>query len=306
MKAVLILLALLTALPSICFADLTTLEEKLLSRDRQGAHDELQQMLRYDSDTFYKVLDMYDPILGMFETYDKLQNTTGFTEQRLIDEFREYSRLLPSQIPFSQKLVDAINGVRGKVNERIKNRNEEARLAAEQRAIAQEERERARAAQLEAIQKERVEQHRKEEEARKKAQAEQEAHLAEQEKRRLYNEKVEAAQRLAYSEPEYIKQSLICQVCGNVEGKRQLREGLKNYQSYERKFGVINLTARGNAVDLDIEYDSQISEGKEQYKSNFKKSFPMSACKKFNSDVCQSKLDGLEKRLVEKHLATTK
>ena len=306
MRAIVIILALLIALPSACFADLATLEEKLLLRDRQGAHDELQQMLRQDSDTFYMVLDIYDPILGMFEASDKLQNATGFTEQRLIDEFREYSRLLPSQIPFSPKLVDAINGVRGKVDERIKKRNEEARVAAEQRKIEQEKRERAQAARLEAIQKEREEQRRKEEEAQRKAQEEQEARLSEQEQQRLYDEKVVTAQELACAEPEYIKQSLICQVCGSIEGKRQLIEGLKRYQSYESKFGVVNLTARGNAVNMDIEYDSQIAEGKGQYKSKFKMSFPMSACKKFDVDACQGKLDAVEKRLVQKHLAATK
>ncbi|BCG45751.1 hypothetical protein GEOBRER4_n0517 [Citrifermentans bremense] len=320
MRTIIIILAMLTALPSVCFADLTTfvekifqndrtdltvLEEKLLLRDRQGAHDVLQQMLRQDSDTFYKILDMYDPILGMFETYDKLQNATGFNEQRLIDEFHEYSRLLPLQIPFSNKLVDAINGVRDKVNVRIQKRKEEARLAAEQRKLEQEERERAQVARFEAIRKYREEQRRKDDEARKKAQEEQEALAAEQEQQRLYHEKVATAQEWACAEPDYIKQSLICQVCGSIEGKRQLREGLKRYQSYERKFAVVNPIARLDAVNMDIEYDSQIADGKGQYKSKFRKNFPMSACQKFDADVCQSRLNAIEKQLVQKHLTAT-
>lgn len=277
----------------------TALEERMLAHDRKGAHSELENIMRQDRDEFYRLVDAYDSILCIFETYDKLEKADEKTELQYINEFKMYLKNNPRQNPFSQKVVDAIKDVTSKVNLRIETRNESIRLAAEQREKERAERELAEAARQE-------EQRIKADEEGRRVQKEREELIAKQEQERLHNEKLAKAQEAVLLSPEYYKQSLVCQVCGGIEGKKELTQDLKRYQSYERKYGVINLTTRGNAISMDMEYDTQISEGKEQYKQIFKKAFPMNVCNKFDAEACQGQLDSIEKTLIEKYIAVDK
>lgn len=300
MKHVLIFFLMLLLAPNSYGGSLTSaLEERMLAHDRKGAHAVLENIMRQDRDEFYRLVDAYDSVLCIFEAYDRLEKADEKTEIQYINEFKMCLKKTPRQIPFSKTIIDAINDVTSKVDLRVEMHNVRIKEAAEQMERERAERVLAEAARQEEL---RV----KAEEKRRRELKEREELIAKREGERLHNEKVAKAQEAALLDSEYFKQSLICQVCGSTEGKNELKQGLERYQSYERKYGVVNLTARGNAISMDMEYDSQISDGKEQYKQKFKKIFPMNECKKFDAEACQAKLDSIENALVEKYLSDNK
>jgi len=287
-------------LPSLGFcAVLTPLENKLLTRDRTAVHTELQRLFREEREVFDKVVDFTDPVLDVFDAFDTLKeyhlSNDSPSEKLLIERLKSALTKMPKKLPFSSDFVNAVNNVSKDFNEIIRQYNERVENAAEQRRLENENR-------RQALQREESDRRQKEEEQRKQVELEQKLRLEKQEQERLQSEAIAKAQEEVVLEPEYKRQALICQVCGAVQGKKDLKAGLKKYQTYEKKFGVVNLSARQQAVNMDIEYDTQISQGKHEYQSLFKKRFPTDTCMKFDSDACEEKLNVIEKHLIDKKL----
>lgn len=299
------ILALIFVLPSLLFgADLKLLEEKLLSRDRAGVHTELQSLYQEERDVFDKVVDFTNPVLDALEAFDKLKeyhvSNNSSSEKLLIDRFNNEWQKLPKKLPFSKFFVGAINNVSSDFKVIVREYNDRVKEAAKQKRLEEEKR---RQAELDARQREEHERRLKEEEQRKQTELEQKIRLEKQEQARLHAEAIAKAHEEAVSDPKYKRQALVCQVCGAFQGKKDLKAGLKRYQTYETKFGVVNLSARQQAVNMDIEYDNQISQGKNEFRSLFKKQFPADVCNRFNSDECEEKLDTIEKRLIDEKLS---
>src|ERR1700686_5247869 len=89
-KVVLAVLGLIFVLPSLGFgANLSHLEEKLLARDRVGVHTELQKLFREEREVFDEVINFTDPILNVFEAFDKLKEfhlMNGSDSEKLLIE----------------------------------------------------------------------------------------------------------------------------------------------------------------------------------------------------------------------------
>lgn len=283
---------------SVCFgtSPKSGIQEYSLDRNRKEAIDELRKIFPKNYAKSSISSETYDSIYGVLKTYGKLEQANEENELSLISEFDAYYNKLPQSIPLSQKSVDTINELRRQVNTLIDDRRERFRKAAEQREKERPNREAAEAARLKFVEDAEI--------ARQEAiNREEKKRIEKENQERRYNEKIFKAREAALIAPDYFKQSVVCQVCGNVEEKRKLEAYFRKKKPYEAKYGVVNLTEREHAIAMDMVYDSQIAEGMGKYKDRFKETFSLSACKKFDADKCQSTLEAIEEKFIAECLA---
>lgn len=289
MKYVVTIVLLLYVASSSFASELSNqIEEQILNKDWQGVHSTLNNLKAKSSkerEYFGRLTESTKAVTRFFRDYDVFVKLDGNEAMSYGKTLNNDYNSIPRKLPFSVKMINEIKATKVAVNERLVKIDENLQKQKDEMIAKRAE----------------IERRHKEEEAIKEQQVQE--RIAQQEKERSDRERYMLAQDEVEKSPEYLKMDLLCKICGAIEEKRSVEKALNTDMSYSKKYGVVNLSRRDNAVQVIKADDRIIQEGKRDYMKLFNKPFTTSSCKHVKCDECEGTLQQLSKTLTEKYLA---
>lgn len=288
MKAMTLISSILLLFASTTYASVAhELEGLLLSKDWRGVYSalaELKPNSMKEAEHNRKLTDASKAILNFLRDCDTFMSLNDKSAQSFKVALKNDYRSIPRKLPFSQKLIDEINARKAETDKRFVQIEENKRKEREEAAVRKKEIER---------------QHK---EAEQLAEQKKKDYLIQKEKEKRDHEQYLTVQDEIERSPVYKKSELICRICTAIKNNKDIEKYLATDLSYSKKYKVINLSRRDQAVQEIKNNDSIIRIGKSEYKNLLGRPFAPSNCNQINCDDCEVNLEKLSKALTDQKI----